>query len=80
MGYQLNDGTHVHANRPFADHKLIWKAAILVQQRTAGKGTLIEGMMEGQKRRGGKTEGFCLHPNHDHLGLARYDPKSFCPG
>lgn len=38
VGYQLNDGTHVHANSPFADRKLSWKAAILVQQRTAGKG------------------------------------------
>lgn len=38
VGYQLNDGTHVHANSPFADRKLSWKAAILVQQqRTAGK-------------------------------------------
>lgn len=31
VGYQLNDGTHVHANSPFADRKLSWKAAILVQ-------------------------------------------------
>lgn len=31
-GYQLNDGTHVHANGSFADRKLTWKAAILVQQ------------------------------------------------
>lgn len=37
-GYQLNDGTHVHANSPFADRKLSWKAAILVQRQTAGKG------------------------------------------
>lgn len=73
-GYQLNYGTHVHANSPFADHKLSWKAAILVQQRTAGKGGLIEGMMEGLKvqRQGG--EGFSLHPNHDA------GPNPFFPG
>lgn len=29
VGYQLNDGTHVHANSPFADRKLSWTAAIL---------------------------------------------------
>lgn len=51
MGYQLNDGTHVHANSPFADRKLSWKAAILVQRRTAGKGRLIEGMMAGRRVR-----------------------------
>lgn len=45
VGYQLNDGTHVHANSPFADRKLSWKAAILVQQHTAEKRGLIEGMM-----------------------------------
>ena len=39
VGYQLNDGTHVHANSPFADRKLSWKAAILVQQRTVGEGS-----------------------------------------
>lgn len=38
VGYQLNGGTHVHANSPFADHKLNWKVAILVQPCTAGKG------------------------------------------
>lgn len=51
VGYQLNDGTHVHANSPFADRKLSWKAAILVQRRTAGKGRLIEGMMAGRRVR-----------------------------
>lgn len=59
VGYQLNDGTHVHANSPFADRKLSWNAAILVQQRTAGKRVLIEGMMEGPKGRGG-VGGGCL--------------------
>lgn len=47
VGYQLNDGTHVHANSPFADRKLSWKAAILVQQRTAGKGEVDRGYDEG---------------------------------
>lgn len=36
-GYQLNDGTRVHANSPFTGRKLSWKAAILVRQLTAGK-------------------------------------------
>lgn len=57
VGYQLNDGTHVHANSPFVDHKLSWKAAILVQQRTAGKRGLIEGMMEGLKKERGVEGG-----------------------
>lgn len=32
VGYQRNNGTHVHANSPFPDRKLSWKAAILFQQ------------------------------------------------
>lgn len=68
VGYQLNDGTHVHANSPFADRKLSWKAAILVQQHTAGKEGLIESMMEGPKRgRSTNWKGVLLHPNCDHL-------------
>lgn len=56
VGYQLNCGTHVHANSPFADHKLSWKAAILVQQRTAGKGGIdrgYDGRAESAERGGG---------------------------
>lgn len=53
VGYQLNDGTHVHANSPFADRKLSWKAAILVQRRIAG----TEGRMVVEEMgRGGREE------------------------
>lgn len=39
-GRRLNDGTHVPANGPFADHKLSWMAAILPRHawRRAGVG------------------------------------------
>ena len=57
VGYQLNDGTHVHANSPFADRKLSWKAAILVEQCTAGKAGWIEGVMEWLNERGGGGAG-----------------------
>lgn len=51
-GYQLNDGTHVHANSPFADRKLSWKSAILVRQRTAEKGGVDRGY-DGRAKWGG---------------------------
>lgn len=38
VGYRLNDGTHVHANSPFADRKLNWKAAILFQHTLQRRG------------------------------------------
>lgn len=55
VGYQLNDGTHVHANSLFADHKLSWKAAILVRQRTAGgkRGLIAVRKSKGPRKRGG---------------------------
>lgn len=71
MGYQLNDGTHVNANSPFADRKLSWKAAILVQRRTAGKGRLIVGYDGWKEGEGCPQTGrdFMTHPNCDHLAI-----------
>lgn len=59
-GYQLNDGTHVHANSPFADRKLSWKSAILVRQRTAEKGEVDRGY-DGRAKWGGG----CLQTESD---------------
>lgn len=64
VGYQLNDGTHVHANSPFADHKLSWKAAILVQRRTAGKRGIDRGY-DGGAERLGRGEGGGLQTGRD---------------
>lgn len=71
VGCQLNDGTHVHANSPFADRKLSWKAAILFRQCTAGKGGLMD--------RGASTncKGFLSHSNRDLLVKASCRPESF---